>query len=215
MNANELDRIRKSQCPHCAVGTPIDIARKRRNEDGRDEDRRYVPGGAPLEPPQHIMSYTDYTSFNVPNKWSQCLAESAEVIVDRLSLDLAAAVRRAEAAEFTVADIRRDLAVATMGMETSLETTDEDRIDWLCWQWSDQLLRAETAERALAEAQKDTERLRDELKRVANGNSLASKRLREGYSHLHPGIDHYCDSFNRLGRDAEYAALNPTKEPHA
>lgn len=47
--------LRISQCPHCAAGVPLD-------------ERRVF---------QHIIGYTDYSSFNAPNKWTPCLADSA------------------------------------------------------------------------------------------------------------------------------------------
>jgi hypothetical protein len=46
--------------------------------------RRHPPGGVTPEPPQHVLGYTDYSSFNVPNRWTPCLAESPEDLIERL-----------------------------------------------------------------------------------------------------------------------------------
>ena len=67
------DQYRRGACDGCRDGIPIDIKRKRNSEDGRDSMGRY--GKSPIiEPDQHIAGYTDYTTFNVPNKWTPCAA---------------------------------------------------------------------------------------------------------------------------------------------
>lgn len=75
------DEIRKQRCEWCANGIPIDRARYRRNEDGMDEQTRKYRTGVPLEPLQHVIGYTDFTAFNVPNKWKPCTAPSPEALI--------------------------------------------------------------------------------------------------------------------------------------
>jgi hypothetical protein len=109
---------------------PIDIARKRRNQDGMSEGRVYVK--------ELFAGYTDYSSFNVPNKWTACTAPSDAAIIERLAEENATLKARTEKAPHALIDEVRRLKADNAALRE-----DRERLDWLiaklkqAWQGGD------------------------------------------------------------------------------
>lgn len=99
MPETHYNAARKKACALCAEDIPIDIQRKRRNEDGMEEKTRTYPkGGVASEPLQHILGYADYSTFNVPNKWGPCTAPSLPEFAEQMAAENAELLRERDRA---------------------------------------------------------------------------------------------------------------------
>ncbi len=76
--------ICKAECAHCEAGVDI---------DANPSSKGYR---------KHIFGWTDYSSFNVPNKWDTCAAPTRDQFIERLSADLTAAQERIRLLEETL-----------------------------------------------------------------------------------------------------------------
>jgi hypothetical protein len=99
-----LEKIQREACEWCGKGMPIDVRRYERTREGEFQQRALDLrrcGEKIGEPPMHITGMTDYSTFNVPNKWVPCTAPSAETLVEQQDVrikTLEAELARCEAA---------------------------------------------------------------------------------------------------------------------
>lgn len=77
MLPSTYEELSRQRCDHCRANVPIDVARWYRTRLGQANQRALDLRGNHEkidEARHHIMGWTDYTSFNVPNKWIACTA---------------------------------------------------------------------------------------------------------------------------------------------
>lgn len=155
----------------------LDAERQRAEQAERERDeakQRYAGVSAEWRAAKERADFYESLSVSIQLIVQASLSpNSRDAEFDVLQTTIAGMIRERDEACMQLAIFRRDLEVATLDMKATTETTDEDRLDWLCKQ-------AHEAHKQVEELQAQVARLREALTEGVE-TITAVERIAPGY----------------------------------